>query len=164
MLLASVATPANDSTTMRPSPISIWQHDSNRTSPENPRRFNACSLVFAGSAGMAEGLPKHLWRTIPWKGGLLRFAQPKATLRSPPSKQEMDHVPQAASGNILVRRRHGRSGISVREVTRPLTQIVALHLPDQDGVVERQAFKAPSSTPQEKRRTVTCHAWSPCDE
>jgi hypothetical protein len=60
------------------------------------RSEHACSLVFAGSAGTPEGSPEAPVTDDRWERGLLRSAQPEPSLRSPPSQQDMDHVPQAA--------------------------------------------------------------------
>ena len=60
------------------------------------RSEHACSLVFAGTAGTPEGLRDTRMSDDHGGGGLLRSAQPEATLRSPPPQQEMDHVAQAA--------------------------------------------------------------------
>ena len=59
------------------------------------RSEHACSLVFARSAGTREGSPKTSMADDRWEGGLLRSAQPEATLRSPPPQQDMDRAHQS---------------------------------------------------------------------
>jgi len=60
------------------------------------RSEHACSLVFAGAVGRPEDSSQADLGDDRCGGGLLRSAQPGATLRSPPPQHEMDHVTQMA--------------------------------------------------------------------